>query len=301
MTVFDSSGLMDRARRNPATWGPPSGFFDNLSAGYSAFIRGERTVSVGQAVNEEYELLAEEAQRITGDKRIQPPTTATFAESVSGGGAGAEIENLNKRKRDFLSKIAKVNANHGTELADSEDKIMERVREKARLSEEQFAEVSRRSTVAGSVGAFFGAAGASFTDPPILAASLVGAPASLGRLAYIATEAGINAGTEAVAQPFIQHQREELGLPNSTARALFAIAAAGVGGALLPALGMGLKGGARKLARTVQDKLETKAHARRLAEFAIRTDAMAHEMPFLPIASAREAFVTRPGAAPRPV
>lgn len=111
---------------------------------------------------------------------------------------------------------------------------------KAQEARKESEALARRSTGWGSaIGGFAGAAGGAMTDPVNLLASGFGASASAGILRTALTEAGINAGSEALIQGGTFDRKQRLD-PNFTAAdALMEIGAAAAGGAVL---GGGIKG-----------------------------------------------------------
>lgn len=112
------------------------------------------------------------------------------------------------------------------------------LRERAARLEARAADVGSRATGGGVVGQLAGAGGAAIVQPEVLITLPLGAPGRAGLLSKILVEAGIGAGSEAVLQPSVQAQRDDLGLDAGFNRAMANVALAGGGaGALTGVLG----------------------------------------------------------------
>lgn len=131
-------------------------------------------------------------------------------------------------------------------LIPTRDEIEQQLKDRAKKLESDSADIGQRSTLGGMAGRLVGAGGASLTQPEVLITLPIGAPVRAGVLGRVLIEAGIGAGTEAVLQPGVQQQRDELGLKSGLGPALENIATAGLGAGGLTAAGIGV-GAALKL------------------------------------------------------
>lgn len=116
--------------------------------------------------------------------------------------------------------------------------IDDKIAKDAQRIESENQDVASRATGLGVVGQFAGTGGAAISQPEVLVTLPIGAPVRAGLLSKVLIEAGIGATTEAVLQPSVQAQREELGLESGIGPALENIAAAGAGAGALTGAGI---------------------------------------------------------------
>jgi len=230
MVFFNQKRNVDLLPRDfsPA---PDTGFVDNTVAAWNATRHNDLAAS--RSVNE-YDAIQgyiDEIYEATG-RRFNHPTDEAVSLNVIGTNAGEKLV------ADFFEKTTASADETKLFTAKSQETLENEIAERGALFEAELEKVSSRATGTGVLGAFTGAIGAAFTDPPLLFSLPIGAPAASGILRTGLIEGLIGAGTEAIIQPVVQGYRSELGLEAGFDRALVNIGFGAVGGA---AFGSGLK------------------------------------------------------------
>lgn len=225
--------------------GPTTGFTANFSASRAAAYASGRTDSREMALRQAYDPITDalnaDISKASGFS-MAPDGSALFRNPYRGrefnpaldAAGGVPIEEQRiwaeiQRRRQagnpkFLPDVGK-----------DRDDFVARLDAKARTATEQAGQMSEHASFLGDVGGLVGGITGTFTDPPNLAALLLGAGPAKTIVGTALREAGVNAGFTAATLPGIAQRRSEIGAPMTASEAL-----EDVGGAAV--LGFGVAG-----------------------------------------------------------
>lgn len=282
MTIFsdqDTQLTRERATRDIAV-AKPTGFAQNMQATWEEFRNNDSYGSLREQRRTADEERIATVERLTGEK-LDTPWNRFGSDNVSGnilalqsqadrtgeGGVGSIADAINpfqmigemfdgvdndlsepERIRALDEAIDRVRATLPPErqaMLPTRDEIEASIKAQAAQLESQSQDVSSRATLSGMAGSFVGTAGASLSQPEVFVTLPVGAPVRAGLLSKVLIEAGIGATSEAILQPGVQAQRDEMGLESGLGKALENIAMAGGGAGALT----GVMGAMRLVAR----------------------------------------------------
>jgi len=250
MPLFDKKDTLGTAVRNPLERLPTEAG-EALDLGYENVLRTSRTDSIEIGLKEEYQTILDEIEKRTGQRLINPVNyvgyqdTPTYAEGKVGvqparrNMYGAQIGVINEfinRNQEALSGMPPIN----------EAEIKKKAVEKALRARNEWSLASEYAGTGASVAGFVGGMGAGVTDPPNVAATIIGlwAPPSRG-LPLVMREAGINMAAEVVSEPSKRDVATTLGFKRNLGDLATDVGMAGVFGA-------GFSAGAEGVARTFE-------------------------------------------------
>lgn len=251
MGIFDegfAQRAMEAAIPNVAI-SKPSSMTDNAGAAWDAFKYTDAGGAYDDHIADAYAKRAETIKQLTGEDVGNPYgenrlKDNAFANGPVGAMVGfvapllgratpaeakeAEIQAYEARVTALLDRLPDGQRN----LVKSRAEIEADISREAKRLEQRQAELAATGGLGGAVGQFAGGMAAGMTQPEQLATLPLGAPAKLGLVARLLTEAAIGAGTQAIMEPAIQQQRGEMGLEAGVGQAMQNIAMAGAGGAV---------------------------------------------------------------------
>lgn len=134
-------------------------------------------------------------------------------------------------------------------LIPTKEELTKKLQADAQRREAINADIAGRATFTGTLGQMAGTMGAATVQPEVLITLPLGAPARIGLLGRVLADAAIGGGTEALMQPGIQQQREDLGLDSGFAQGVENVVGAAGGAATFSGaahiLAKVLKGGSK--------------------------------------------------------
>ena len=226
--------------------GRPTGFKENFDVALDQQILNESMRGFEAKLGEYEQENAKLASKLSGENISLP---RKVVRSIREG--NATNESIESQKKRYRAKLTELKAIY-PEIKSYEE-IVASIQKEAQELELKSADIQNRSTGSGAAGAFAGAMVGSFnpeTDPVNVATLGVGGVGKSIAL-KIATEAGANAAVESINQfTGVATNRQQLGLENSSSRALTNILAAGVGAGALRGLGEGGKAGINALKKS---------------------------------------------------
>lgn len=199
----------------------PSDFTDILFKSFTSTLQNFNSNSRAKLIDEEKNERAKLFQDLTGEKL--DPTKATgyvpfeepSAQDFLELGSMKILQRKEEYENQFIEQYVQELKNKEPEKYKSilsQEELEEKARNKANLSRREFEEASKRSSgFTRFTASFLGGLGATALDPINVATIPFGAARGASILRTVATEAAINAGTEAVTQPFVAKWQKELG------------------------------------------------------------------------------------------
>lgn len=240
----------------PLQNGTPAGFSELFSLGRKAFNQNYNTNAKDRLYLDERESNQKLAEQILG-REIKPQDASSFEEYQSTSSGASTIDLSARIRHDFKyidQAIEELKAKDPEKYGKvkTREQVEKAIRERARMSEQEFALASKRkSSFIAGLGGFAGQLVAGFSDPINVGATLLTGGLGAGRAGATAImktalrEAGINATIEGVSQPIIANWQKEIGNEYG-----FKDAAVNVGFAAL--FGGGLSLGARGVSAGVR-------------------------------------------------
>ncbi len=219
------------ASQQPVAIGPTTDFGQNFEAQWNAMLHANSTMSYDLALSDEYAKVNEAVRKAHGDVLENPIEQAL---SANEGEAGRQY---------YLDQYYEYANQRGIGVP-SADEMSARARAQMRLSEANAANVSARASGTwASTGGFLGTMAGSVADPPVIASMLVGGGESATVLRTIGREALTAGATETIAQPVIQAERVQAGLPGGVTQGAENVASAAVGAGVLGGVARGVAAG----------------------------------------------------------
>lgn len=226
----------------------PSSFTDNAGAAWDAYKFTDAAGAYNSHLAEAYKKRAETIKGLTGEDPGNPYDTPPMEDAFRSGPQAATINMLapllgartpeeirEDRMQAYEARVAELLdrlPDRERQLVPTPDAIKDQISREAKRLETRQAEAAANGGLGGLAGQLVGGMGAALTTPEQLATLPLGAPAKLGLVGRILTEAAIGAGTEAVLQVGVQDQRAKMDLESGLGPALENIAMAGAGGAV---------------------------------------------------------------------
>lgn len=246
---FNSDDFLNRVARWPSS-GPTPDLSDTFGAGFELGAQGNT-----DAVQSELLAQAEEVRREMRESGFSPPeqpqpgTGGEDRQPRPGVAQRAERDDtvtLENELDRFFEEVQKRTKGQDVDFPTTRSELNERVRQQFQETEEEFAELMARSGFMGGASGLAGQMAGAVTDPVNITTMFAGAGAASGIVRTALVEAGLGAGTEALIQPVVSAQRENVGLPTSLNRQIKNIALAGAGAGVL---GGGLAAGGRAIGK----------------------------------------------------
>ena len=203
----------------------PSDFGEVASLGFKSARDNFLTTSASRLTDEELGKRNRAFEELTGEV-LRPELASNFTPFVEPKVSGSikfgtrldpnDIEMLRERhnKRFMEQAIKEFRQREPQKFKDikTAEQVREAARERARASEREFEEARQRTGVFDrAVGGFLGTTAGLFTDPLTLATLPFGASTGKTVLQSVLIEAGLAAGAEAAAQPFVAQWQKEIG------------------------------------------------------------------------------------------
>lgn len=214
-------------------------FLDVASSAFQATWDNFNTISRDEVISSEYERRADQYQRATGQTLGPNPWLVPW-----------DRERLITEQKKRIEE-AKVKF---PDLPNDEE-VFDRARKRAQQSQLDLANILREaSPVTAVTGSLVGGIAGTLVDPVNLGASLMGAGAASGIVRTFLMEAAINAGAEAITQPFISRWQKDVGVEYGLSDQLTNVGLAAIaGGTIASALKFGPRAASQVFARIRSD------------------------------------------------
>jgi len=257
---------------------------EQLRASFDSMAMVNNSTSNFYQRMEAYELAVDKIKAETGLDVEPPEDIFDNARSPEGGGAATMLNYAVAQMAWYEREFKRLRQDRPdlAEFIPTSEGLLGIMSEKAKERERVEADLNSRAGLGAKAAGFVGAVGGSLTDP-INQITLPLGGASKTVLGAAAKGAAINAGIETALQPFVQSNRENLGLEAGFDQAVDNIALAGVGGGVLGAGGKGLEIGASAIADRVPSGLlspdRSRLFARELNDLVAQADLSAKAAP----------------------